>query len=109
MPERMRFFMGLRAYFGGGFPARGCPPGEERVSSRAMKSALLDLLYPRECAVCGARIFDPARLSFCAGCDAGLEWIAPPACPRCGAGRPGERCDECEGRDFRFTGATALG
>lgn len=38
-----------------------------------------------------------------------MEWIAPPACPRCGAGRSGERCGECEGRDFRFAGAAALG
>jgi ComF family protein len=71
--------------------------------------ALLDLLYPRECAVCGVRLTDPGRLSFCAGCDAGLGWIAPPACPRCGASRPGERCGECDGREFLFAGATALG
>ena len=74
-----------------------------------MKGALLDLLYPRECAACGIRIADPSRLSFCAGCDAALEWISPPACPRCGAGLGGGRCGECEGREFRFAGATALG
>jgi len=74
-----------------------------------MMAALLDLLYPRECAVCGVRIADPGRLSFCAGCDAALGWIEPPCCPRCGASRPGERCGECEGREFRFSGATALG
>ena len=74
-----------------------------------MKHSLLDLLYPRECAVCGTRITDPGRLSFCAPCDGSLEWIAPPACPRCGAGLSGMRCGECEGRDFRFAGATALG
>jgi ComF family protein len=74
-----------------------------------MKAALLDLLYPRECSACGIRLADPGRLSFCAACDAGLEWIVPPACPRCGAGRPAERCGECDGREFRFAGATALG
>lgn len=74
-----------------------------------MKAALLDLLYPRECAVCGARIAEEGRLAFCAACDGALEWIAPPRCPRCGAERRGEACGECEGRDFRFAGATALG
>ncbi len=74
-----------------------------------MKDALLDLLYPRECAGCGAGIVEAGRLAFCAGCDGLLEWISPPACARCGAGLTGERCGECEGRDFRFAGATALG
>ena len=74
-----------------------------------LKAALLDLLYPRECAGCGARIGEPDRLAFCAGCDGRLEWIAPPACPRCGAAASRGACGECAGRDFRFAGATALG
>ena len=75
-----------------------------------MKTALLDLLYPRECAGCGARITERDRLAFCAGCDGRLEWIAAPACPRCGASAsPGASCGECAGREFRFAGATALG
>lgn len=74
-----------------------------------MKAALLDLLYPRECAACRARITEPDRLAFCAGCEGRLEWIAPPACPRCGAAASRGTCRECEGREFRFAGATALG
>src|SRR6185295_3458839 len=109
MPERMRFFMGLRAYSRRGSAARGCPPGGEGVFSRSSMKALLDLLYPRECAVCGSRLTEPGRLSFCPGCDAALGWIAPPACARCGAGKRGEACTECEGKEIRFAGATALG
>jgi len=75
----------------------------------AVKEALLDLLYPRECAVCGVRLDGPGRLSICAGCDGAMGWIAPPACPRCGASKPAAACGECEGREFRFAGATALG
>jgi len=41
-----------------------------------VKAALLDLLYPRGCAVCGARISDPGRLPFCAGCDGALEALS---------------------------------
>src|SRR5262245_35713530 len=74
-----------------------------------MKGALLDLLYPRECAACGVRIGEPERLAFCAGCDGRLEWIAPPGCPRCGAAASRDRCGECAGREFLFAGATALG
>jgi len=74
-----------------------------------MKAAILDLLYPRECASCRARISEPDRLAFCAGCEGRLEWIAPPACPRCGAAASRGACGECAGREFRFAGATALG
>src|SRR5258706_3713469 len=109
MPERMRFFMGSRAYLCRVPTARSCPRRRERVSSRAMKAALLDLLYPRECAACGARIAEPERLAFCAACAERLEWIAPPSCPRCGAALAGGACGECAGRDFLFAGATALG
>ena len=74
-----------------------------------MKAALLDLLYPRDCAACGVRIAERERLAFCSGCDGRLEWISPPSCVRCGAALPGRDCGECAGRDFLFAGATALG
>ena len=74
-----------------------------------MKGALLDLLYPRECADCGVAIAERERLAFCAGCDGRIEWISPPTCSRCGAALSRGSCGECEGRDFVFAGATALG
>ena len=70
---------------------------------------ILDLLYPRECSECDAPIAEPGRLAFCARCEAGLEWIEPPACPRCGAGMRGRECGECRGKEFAFAGAVALG
>lgn len=70
---------------------------------------LLDLLYPRLCVACGERIAEGSRLALCAGCDGILEWIRPPACPRCGAERRGGECGECRGRAFAFAGAVALG
>jgi ComF family protein len=74
-----------------------------------VKVQFLDLLYPRECAACAARIVEPGCATFCPPCDDRLEWTKPPACPRCGAGRPGRECAECFGREFSFAGATALG
>jgi len=74
-----------------------------------MKAALLDLLYPRECAACGARITEADRLAFCTGCEGRLEWIAPPGCLRCGAAASAGACAECADHEFAFAGATALG
>ena len=71
--------------------------------------AILDLLYPRWCAVCSRALRESGRLALCAACDADLEWIGPTACPRCGAGGSGEACGECAGKTFSFDGATALG
>src|SRR4051794_15169288 len=89
MPERMRFFMGARGYFRRGLPARGCPTRGERVFSRAMKDALLDLLYPRECAGCAAGITEAGGLAFCPDGDGRLEWIGPPPAPAAGRASAG--------------------
>ncbi len=70
-----------------------------------MKFSLLDLLFPRFCAACGIA----AGGTFCAACEAAVEWVRPPLCPRCGAGRTGEECAECRGKELLFAGATVLG
>ena len=70
---------------------------------------LLDLLYPRSCAVCSCVISEADRLSLCAECDGVLEWIVPPACGRCGAAEVKGACGECAGKSFGFDGGVALG
>ena len=70
-------------------------------------SRALSLVWPRLCADCEGEIDTPR--AFCARCEAALEWIAPPACPRCGAWTLDGRCGECPGKDFLFAGAVALG
>ena len=54
---------------------------------------LLDLLFPRTCAVCRdlLRGDGPA----CRGCLRGLSPILPPYCPRCGAAATGPSCLRC--------------
>jgi predicted amidophosphoribosyltransferase len=82
----------------------GTETGRESWLSRG-----LSLLWPRLCADCEGDL-DPLRPgAFCARCEAALEWIAPPACPRCGAWVLDGRCGECPGKDFVFAGAVALG
>jgi predicted amidophosphoribosyltransferase len=65
---------------------------------------LLDLLLPRQCAVCG-RVGE----HLCAACRAALPPLTPPLCARCGApvAWPVERCSECAGRRLAFTRARA--
>ena len=49
-------------------------------------AGLIDLLFPPRCVGCGAR-----GALFCARCVAGLAWMRPPICARCGdalAGAP---------------------
>jgi predicted amidophosphoribosyltransferase len=74
-----------------------------------VKVPILDLLYPRECAACDAPVAEAGRVAICARCEETLEWGKPPFCPRCGAGRAGDPCGECAGKEFAFAGATALG
>lgn len=68
---------------------------------------LLSLVWPRLCSECEGALDGPG--AFCARCEGALEWIAPPACLRCGAWVVDGRCGECEGKTFTFAGATALG
>lgn len=69
----------------------------------------LDLVYPRSCERCGARLEGPDGDLTCAECAPHAEWIEGPACPRCGAEPAPFGCPECRGRAFPFRGAVAAG
>jgi ComF family protein len=59
--------------------------------SRAVASALLDLLYPPRCAACG----EPCgRAAFCPACAEALVAV-PPGCHRCGLPGPDRTCGAC--------------
>jgi ComF family protein len=66
--------------------------------------ALLDLVLPRRCLVCG----EPGA-ELCAPCRLALPRLPPPYCERCGAptGWPVRRCSECNGRRLAFATARA--
>jgi ComF family protein len=66
--------------------------------------ALLDLILPSFCAVCGV-----PGLALCGSCRRRLARIEGPACDRCGAPTawPVERCRECAGRRISFAKARA--
>jgi len=66
--------------------------------------ALLDLVLPRRCGVCGR-----VGASLCGACLARLVRSVPPWCERCGAPGPWpvRRCAECAGRRLAFASARA--
>jgi ComF family protein len=66
--------------------------------------ALLDLVLPRRCLVCG----EPG-VELCARCRRALPRLPPPLCERCGAPTawPVRRCGECSGRRLAFASARA--
>jgi predicted amidophosphoribosyltransferase len=66
--------------------------------------ALVDLLLPQRCLVCGV-----LGAVVCEGCRARLPRLPPPLCARCGAPTawPVSRCGECSGRRLAFASARA--
>jgi len=74
-----------------------------------LSATVLDVLYPRFCAVCG--VLDPVDgQHFCWDCRASLQWIQPPFCSRCGAPVAGRidhayECSQCVSRPTFFDSA----
>src|SRR5262245_21324190 len=75
---------------------------------------VLDLVYPRECEICGRGFDDPHLDILCLRCEERVEWISGRTCGRCGwgpvpDGEGGSGCPECEGKEMVFGGAVAAG
>jgi len=71
-------------------------------------AGLIDLLFPPRCAGCGAR-----GALFCARCVAGVAWMRPPICARCGDAVPGGPgaiacCEACRRAPPAFVVARSL-
>jgi ComF family protein len=79
------------------------------MAHREWAALLADLLFPRNCELCGSRLTLPECDLTCPSCAPHAEWIGAPACPRCGAELAPGGCGECRGRAFPFRGAVAAG
>lgn len=76
----------------------------------ALWRALLDLIFPPRCEVCGTL----GSEIFCASCRQEVLWLEPPYCARCGlllppSAPPGERCGICRQTRRYFDGARCVG
>ncbi len=63
-------------------------------------TGIADLIFPPRCITCDAILEEHGPLPFCPHCGAGIRFIVPPLCPRCGIPYPvtvGEDhlCGEC--------------
>lgn len=66
--------------------------------------AALDLLFPRDCVLCGGRIAQAGGAAYplCRSCAASLCSLSGPRCPRCGKTLVSEEglCMDCRGKEF---------
>ena len=72
----------------------------------------LDLVYPRNCQLCGRPLAEHEDGVICRGCTGQVRFIEPPFCGRCALpfdGEPEEvyRCGHCADRTFHFSQAVA--
>ncbi|MSS73436.1 MAG: ComF family protein [Candidatus Latescibacteria bacterium] len=75
---------------------------------KTLGSALLDFVFPPFCSLCREGLSDGERI-VCEACWAKVALLSGPQCPRCGAPSTGDdRCPNCAGRDYRFSGACVL-
>ena len=80
---------------------------------REMVRSAVDLLYPRQCQVCGETT-RCRRFSFlCDDCFDGVAWIEPPWCERCGLPFHGKiespfQCPNCREMTFHFDKAVSV-
>ena len=75
---------------------------------------LIDFIYPPVCAVCAAALDRSDSWNLCPGCRAGIAYIEPPLCTRCGRPFAHEPefehlCGECITRPRHYRRARAVG
>jgi len=74
----------------------------------------LDLLYPRDCLICGEPACERPWRYLCAGCVEKMPWAVEPRCNVCGYPYQGEiegerTCPSCIHLDAHFTAGRTLG
>ena len=72
-----------------------------RIAEQAGR-AVLDALYPLECARCGG-----GGKVICDSCTKALPWLVPPFCVVCAAYSETEQCQACANSDRHFDGVRA--
>jgi ComF family protein len=75
-----------------------------------MIDAILNLLFPQSCVLCGAQIFERRWSAACPECWSKLEPVPRPFCLQCGMPAPAieTRCGACRRGDHAFDFARSL-
>jgi competence protein ComFC len=81
-----------------------------RDSLRSWLNAALGFAYPEICQICREARATPAEGYVCGGCRAGVQFIKPPFCERCGRPYEGDitvrfECDNCREMEWHFAWA----
>ena len=79
-------------------------------SAKGWLNAGLGLVYPEACQLCGEARATPSEGYVCGGCRAGVRFIKPPFCERCGRPYEGDittafECANCREMDWPFQSA----
>ncbi len=88
--------------------------GQPSSTWRSGAQALLDLVFPRDCILCGARPEAGQSDGLCATCSTALPRIGTDQCAKCGEAlgpyaEDGRGCPSCRGRSgFYFKAAAAV-
>ena len=72
---------------------------------------VLEFFLPRLCLFCGAGVGEEAPQALCPDCEAQIEWVSSPLCPRCGrvyeSGDSDRLCSDCQSEPPPFARARA--
>jgi len=72
---------------------------------------VLEFFLPRLCLFCGAGVGEEAPQALCPECEAQIEWVSSPLCPRCGrvyeSGDSDRLCSDCQSDPPPFARARA--
>ena len=68
------------------------------------------MVYPEVCQLCEEARATPAEGFVCGGCRAGVRWVEPPFCERCGRPFEGDitrrfECANCREMEWHFDSA----
>lgn len=84
-----------------------------REALRTGAEALLGVIYPEVCCVCGKRPAGPLEHYVCRRCTAGIQFVKSPFCELCGRPFPGTssvsfECFNCKGVELWYESARSV-
>ncbi len=84
-----------------------------RPSIHSICKAFSDLVFPKSCLICGAKLVDQRKILFCDSCRENVSFIKPPYCSKCGkpflhAAGDNHLCSVCLKSTWHFSKAQGI-